>query len=103
MFDVRKPKQKPIVVIRTATQSELSSYEKRKLANIEENAQENKIEIISMNVGGVQQQLEPLNKEVRIDLGSLAGKSKVTPSDLTADELFFIKCELDSKQLDEHN
>ena len=39
MFDVRKPKQKPIVVIRAATGAELSNYEKHKLANIEENAQ----------------------------------------------------------------
>ncbi len=94
MFEVRKPKQKPIVVIRAATGNELSNYEKRKLANIEENAQENKIEAISINVAGASQRLEPSEKEVKINLGSLALKSNITPTDLSTDELFFIKCEL---------
>lgn len=93
MFDVRKPSKKPIVVIRAATGNELSNYEKRKLANIEDNAQENKIEVIRVNDQRLQ--VDPINKEVRIDLGNLAFKSKVTPGDLSADELFFIKCELD--------
>ena len=93
MFDVRKPTKKPIVVIRAATGNELSNYEKRKLANIEENAQENKIEVIRVN--NQQLQIDPINKEVKIDLGNLAFKSKVTPGDLSADELFFIKCELE--------
>ena len=93
MFDVRKPTKKPIVVIRAATGNELSNYEKRKLANIEEKAQENKIEVIRVNDQRLQ--IDPINKEVRIDLGGLAFKSRVTPNDLSADELFFIKCELD--------
>lgn len=93
MFDVRKPTKKPIVVIRAATGNELSNYEKRKLANIEDNAQENRIEVIRVN--NQQLQIDPINKEVRIDLGNLAFKSKVTPGDLSADELFFIKCELE--------
>lgn len=93
MFDVRKPTKKPIVVIRAATGNELSNYEKRKLANIEDNAQENKIEVIRVN--NQRLQIDPINKEVKIDLGNLAFKSKVTPGDLSADELFFIKCELD--------
>lgn len=93
MFDVRKPTKKPIVVIRAATGNELSNYEKRKLANIEDNAQENKIEVIHVN--NQRLQIDPINKEVKIDLGNLAFKSKVTPGDLSADELFFIKCELD--------
>jgi hypothetical protein len=97
MIEIRKPTQKPIVVIRTATGNELSNYEKRKLANIEENAQENKIEVIRVNDQRLQ--IDPLNKEVRIDLGNLAFKSKVTPEDLSADELFFIKCELDDADL----
>ena len=62
MFDVHKPKQKPIIVIRAASASELSEYEKQKLANIENNAQENKIEIISLNIDGNKQQIDPLNK-----------------------------------------
>lgn len=93
MFDVRKPTKKPIVVIRAATGNELSNYEKRKLANIEDNAQENKIEVIRVN--NQKLQIDPINKEVKIDLGNLAFKSKVTPGDLSADELFFIKCELE--------
>lgn len=93
MFDVRKPSKSPIVVIRAATGNDLSNYEKRKLANIEDNAQENKIEVIRVNDQRLQ--VDPINKEVRIDLGNLAFKSKVTPSDLSIDELFFIKCELD--------
>lgn len=97
MIEIRKPTQKPIVIIRAASGSELSNYEKRKLANIEENAQENKIEVIKVNDQRLQ--IDPLNKEVRIDLGNLAFKSKVTPNDITADELFFIKCELDDSEL----
>lgn len=95
MFDVRKPAKKPIVVIRAATGNELSNYEKRKLANIEDNAQENKIEVIRVN--NQKLQIDPINKEVKIDLGNLAFKSKVTPGDISADELFFIKCELEDE------
>lgn len=97
MFDVRKPVKKPIVVIRAATGNELSNYEKRKLANIEANAQENKIEVIRLNDQKLQ--IDPINKEVRIDLGSLAFKSKVTHADLSAEELFFIKCELEDPSI----
>jgi ABC-type Zn uptake system ZnuABC Zn-binding protein ZnuA len=101
MFDVRKPKQKPIVVIRSATSCELSNYEKRKLANIEENAQENKIEVISLNVNGNKRKIEPLNKEVNIDLGSLALKASITREDISSEELFFIKCELEDYMTEE--
>jgi hypothetical protein len=103
MFEIRRPKPKPIVVIRAATGAELSNYEKRKLANIEAGAQENKIEAISVNINGNKQRIEPLNKEVEIDLGSLALKSSVTPADISSEELFFIKCELDNDTLDEQN
>lgn len=101
MFDVRKPKQKPIVVIRAATGAELSNYEKHKLANIEENAQKNRIEAISVNIAGDKQRIEPINKEVSLDLGSLAIKSNITPADIAKDELFFIKCELDETVVEE--
>ena len=93
MFDIRRPAQKPMVIIRTATGNELSNYEKRKLANIEENAQENKIEVISLNDKRLQ--IDPLNKEVKIELGDLAFKQKVMSTDISEEELFFIKCELD--------
>jgi hypothetical protein len=96
MFDVRKPKQKPIVVIRAATSSELSSYEKQKLANIEENAQVNKIEVFNLNVDGDKHRIDPINKEITVDLGKLALKSSITKEDISSDELFFIKCALDA-------
>ena len=93
MQDIRKPKQNPIVVIRAATGNELTNYEKRKLASIEDNAQENKIEVIKINDTVLP--IDPLNKEVRIELGQLATKDKVTPEELSSEELFMIKCELD--------
>ena len=71
-------------------------YEKSKLANIEDNAQENKIESIAVN--GQRQQIDPLNKEVNIKLGNLAFKQQVTQNELS-DELFFIKCELGENDL----
>ena len=97
MFDVRKPKQKQVVVIRAATGNELSNYEKHKLTSVEAGAQENKIEVIKVN--GQRLKVDPLNKEVKIDLGDLAFKQKVTPADLSRDELFFIKCSLDESDL----
>lgn len=96
MFDVRKPTQKQIVVIRAATGNELSNYEKRKLMNIENNAQENKIEVIKVNDKKLQ--IDPINKEVRIDLGDLASKDAITSKEISADDLFFISCSLDSAQ-----
>lgn len=101
MIEIRKPTKKPVVVIRAATGNELSNYEKRKLANIEENAQENKIEVIRLNDQRLQ--IDPINKEVKIDLGGLAFKSKVTPNEISADELFFIKCELEDDELLNNN
>ena len=95
MIDIRRPNKNSIVVIRAASGNELSNYEKRKLANIEENAQVNKIEVIKVN--GQQLQIDPLNKEVKIDLGNLAFKSTVTPKDISSEELFFIKCELEEE------
>ena len=92
MIEIRKPNQKPAVVIRAATGNELSNYEKKKLANIENNAQENKIEVIRLNDKVLPVDIE--NKEVRIDLGDLAHKDKITGNEISQDELFWIKCEL---------
>ena len=92
MIDVRKARQKPVSVIRVASGDELAEYEKRKLASIEENAQENKIESISIN--GERQYLDSKNKEVKIELGELASKNKITSAEISAEELFYIKCEL---------
>ena len=93
MIDIRKPDTNPIVVIIAATGNELSNYEKRKLANIEENAQVNKIEVIKVNNQPLQ--IDPINKEVKLDLGTLAFRNTINPKDLESEELFFIKCELD--------
>lgn len=94
MFEVRKPEQKPIVVIRAATGNELSNYEKQKLASIEDNAQENKIEAISIN--NERLQIDTSNKEVNITLGSLAIKDKITQADISTEDSFFIECALDN-------
>jgi len=48
MFDVRRPEEKPSIVIRNATPQELSTYEKWKLKNIRERAQADKLEIIKV-------------------------------------------------------
>jgi ABC-type Zn uptake system ZnuABC Zn-binding protein ZnuA len=94
MFDVNKPKQKPTAIIRSATAGELSEYQKRKLDGIEENAQENKIEMVNLSVDGAARRLEPVNKEITIDVGKLATKSTITPADVASEELFYITCDI---------
>jgi hypothetical protein len=93
MINIHKAASKPLVVIRAASGYELSEYEKHKLENIEDNAQENKIETIKVN--NQRLPIDSINKEVNINLGDLAFKSKITPKELLTDELFFINCELD--------
>lgn len=92
MLNIQKQKSNTAVVIRAATGHELSEYEKNKLAGIEENAQANKIEAISIN--GQRVHLDPEHKEVKINVGDLAFKSAVGPVDIASDELFFIQCAL---------
>jgi hypothetical protein len=94
MFELQKPKQKPMVIIRTATGNELSNYEKRKLANIEEHAQENRIEVIRVNDKRLP--VDPLNKEVKLELGAMAFQDRVRPADMSTEDLFFIQCELEA-------
>jgi hypothetical protein len=94
MFEVNRPAKKPIVVIRAATGNELSNYEKHKLANIEDNAQENKIEVIKVN--NQRLQIDTMEKAVNISLGELAFKNKITTNELSDEELFFISCELEN-------
>jgi hypothetical protein len=94
MIKVQKQqKNNPITVIRAASGNELSNYEKQKLANIEENAQQNKIEAIRIN--GQRAQVDSETKVAQINLGELAFKSSITQDELDTDEVFFIKCELD--------
>ena len=57
MFQVHRHEEKPAVVIRAATCSELTAYEKNKLASIEENAQENRIDIVSLCIDGNEQRI----------------------------------------------
>ena len=97
MFEVKKSNQKPLVIIRSASGYELSMYEKRKLASVEENAQENKIESIRINDERLP--IDSVNKEVVINLGSLANKDSVGPKELSRDELFLINCELSDSDL----
>lgn len=97
MIEIKKTSAEPMVVIRTATGSELSDYEKRKLANIEENAQENKIESIKVN--NKRLPIDTANKEVNLEFGNLAFKNKVVLDDISQDRLIFIKCELDADDL----
>ena len=91
MFYVNRPTPKCKAIIRPATQIELSNYEKQKLASIEENAQENRIESLSINGN----RIDPIDKDVNIVLGDMAFKHTVSPADISAEDLFFIKCELD--------
>lgn len=93
MFDIKKTNPDSMVVIRAATGNELSNYEKNKLANIEENAQRNKLETITIN--GERVPINAANKEANIELGDLAFKTKVTADDIASDDIIFIRCELD--------
>jgi hypothetical protein len=97
MFEVQKLTQKQTAVIRPVSGGELSEYEKNKIATIEEGAQKNKIESIKINDQRLQ--INPATKEVQINLGGLAFKSRVTEDELDSEELFFIRCELDDKEL----
>lgn len=96
MLKLHKMKERPMVLIRAATGYELTKYERYKLANIEEEAQVNKLESISVN--GVPITIDSA-KNADIELGNLAFKSEVEPEDVSLQELFFIKCELDDEAL----
>lgn len=96
MFEVKRPEEKPIVVIRTATPHELSNYEKWKLENIEEGAQVNKLEMIKVETPSKKEACASIeNKVAKIELGELALKSKITPEEISAEELFLIECALE--------
>ena len=90
MFNVHRLKRKPITIIRAASAYELTDYERRKLASVEENAQENRIEAIRLN--GQLLEIDPSSKTIDINLGDLAFKSKILPSDMSEDEVFYLAC-----------
>jgi hypothetical protein len=97
MFEVKRPEEKPVVVIRTATPHELSAYEKWKLESIEEGAQVNKLEMIRVETPSKKEVFASIeNKTAKIELGDLALKNKVAPEDISAEELFIIECALES-------
>lgn len=93
MFDVQRPEPIRTAVIRAASSYELSEYERNKLAGIEENAQENKLEFVSLN--GRRLPVDSTNKEVNIELGTMAMQDEITP-DLVSEDTFFIQCALDT-------
>ena len=93
MLKIQKQQNTAVSPIRSATARELSNYEKNKLANIEEQAQQNKLEVIRLN--GNRVPIDPETKSANIKVGDLAFKSTVAPSDLNSSELFFIRCSLD--------
>jgi hypothetical protein len=95
MFEVKRPEEKSIIVIRTATPQELSNYEKWKIENIEEGAQVNKLEVIKVETPSNKETLVSIdNKTAKIELGDLALKSRVTPEEISKEELFLIECAL---------
>ena len=98
MFEIKKPEpQKPIVVIRTATPHELSNYEKWKLESVEEGAQVYKIEVIKVNTTNGKEAFASIHeKTAKIELGDLALKDRITPDELSAEDLFIIECALES-------
>ena len=93
MIKVQQKQTTPTSVIRTASERELSEYEKNKLAAIEEQAQKNKLEVIRIN--GERVPVDTDTKTANIKVGDLAFKSVVTSDDIDSKELFFIRCSLD--------
>ena len=83
----------PTSIIRPVSEREMLDHEKRKLASIEENAQQNKLEVIRIN--GNRVPIDSDTKTANIKVGDLAFKSVITESDLDSKELFFIRCSLD--------
>ena len=95
MFEVKRPEEKPIIVIRTASPQELSNYEKWKLENVEEGAQVNKLEMIRVETSTKKEALVSIdNKTATIELGELALKDKITAKEISTEELFLIECAL---------
>ena len=97
MIKIQTQENNPITVIRAATGNELTDYEKKKLADIEELAQKNKLEVIKIN--GKRVDIDKETKTAQIAVGDLAFKSTVSPDDLDGNKWFFIKCELDESDV----
>ena len=94
MINIQKQQNSPVTVIRAASASELSDYEKNKLASIEDNAQQNKIETIIVDGVKVPVDRETKTAKLNLNLKNLAFKNAITTDDIDSNSLFFIKCEL---------
>lgn len=95
MIEVKRPEQKSVVLIRTATPQEFSNYEKWKLENIQEGAEVNKIEVIEVSTtNGSEISASVQEKVAKIELGNLALKDEITDSELSEDDIFMIECSL---------
>ena len=95
MFEVKRSAKKSIIVIRTATPKELSNYEKWKLRNVEDGAQVNKLETIRIETPSKKEAFVSIDdKTARIELGELALKNRITPEEISPDDLFLIECAL---------
>ena len=96
MFEVKRSAKKSIIVIRSASPKELSNYEKWKLKNVEEGAQVNKLEMIKVETPSKKEAFVSVeNKTAKIELGELALKSKITPEEISPEDLFLIECALE--------
>ena len=94
MLDLKKQQTTPVTVIRAASGSELTEYEKNKLASVEDGAQQNKIEVIKLNGVRVPVDQETKTANINLNLQNLAFKSTITNKDIDDGSIFFIKCEL---------
>lgn len=93
MIKLQRQQETPTTLIRAASAGELSTYERTKLASIEDQAQQNKIENIRLN--GAKVTVDAETKTANIKVGDLAFKSTVTSNEIDTNDLFFIKCSLD--------
>lgn len=97
MFEVTRYKEEPITIIRAATAHELADYEKRKLENIEEGAQVNKLEMVRVETPSKKESFASIeNKVAKLELGELALKNQITPDEVSLEDLFLIECSLDN-------
>lgn len=94
MINIQSKQNTPITVIRAASGSELTEYEKKKLNTVEEYAQQNKIEIIKVDGKRATIDSETKTANINLNLKNLAFKSAITSEDVDSNSLFFIKCEL---------
>ena len=93
MIKIQKQQSTSSSIIRPVSELEMSTYEKNKLASIEERAQQNKLEVIRIN--GNRVPVDSDTKTANIKVGDLAFKSTITNAELDSGELFFIRCALD--------